>query len=115
MGNTGLDHIEEILSVDGIDVAFFGPYDLAERLGGVGTQDAEEAVERYLEKMIRVCNAKGIPVMNLAWTVEQTDKWVRMGCRGIAFSTDISLLNQALKEDLKQVREKTSVTLPPLT
>lgn len=110
----GLDNIEAILDVPGIDIAFFGPYDLAQRLGGVGTPEAEAMVDKYLDKTLEACNKRGIPVMNLAWGVDQAAHQVEKGCRAIAYSTDLSLFNIVMREQYGAVRERTQLALPRL-
>ena len=83
------------------------------RLGGVGTAEAEALVDKYLDKALDAANKRGIPVMNLAWSVDQAEHQIKKGCRAIANSTDISLFNLALREQYGAVRERT-ITLPQL-
>ena len=57
----GVNHIDEILEVDGIDVIFIGPYDLSASLGltgQVGHPKVLEAIARVEAK----CKAKGMPM-----------------------------------------------------
>lgn len=110
----GLESVEEILAVPGVDIAFFGPFDLGQRVAGVGTSGAEKKVQEYLEKLLAVCTRLGIPVMNLAWTANQARDQVKAGCRAIAYSTDVSLLNDALREQFAVLRDTlgTVVTEP---
>jgi len=98
------DNIEEILSVEGVDVAFFGPFDLALRLGGVGDPDAERKVLNYEERLITLCNQKNIPVMNLAWDAESVKRQIEKGCKIIAYSTDISIFNNALQREMANIK-----------
>lgn len=100
------DSLDELLSVQGLNVVVFGPYDLGQRLGGVGTAEAEEKIDDYLRELIRICDEKGIVVMNLAWNADQVEHQVEVGCRGIIYSTDVSLLNAALREQYEVLRER---------
>ena len=96
--------LNDILDVPGLGVVCFGPYDLAQRVGGVGTAEAEATIEDCLEKLVAACNERGIVVMNLAWNVDQARHQVEVGCRGIIYSTDVSLLNSALIEHFGKLR-----------
>jgi 4-hydroxy-2-oxoheptanedioate aldolase len=100
------DSLDELLAVPGLNVVVFGPYDLAQRVGGVGTAEAERTIDEYLRELVRICDEKGIVVMNLAWSSEQVEYQVAAGCRGIIYSTDVSLLNAALREEYEVLREK---------
>ncbi len=100
------DSLDELLAVPGVNVVVFGPYDLGQRLGGVGTAEAEAKIDEYLRELIRICDERGIVVMNLAWNTDQVEQQVEVGCRGIIYSTDVSLLNTALREQYEVLRER---------
>jgi 4-hydroxy-2-oxoheptanedioate aldolase len=99
------ERLSELLAVPGLEVVCFGPYDLAQRLGGVGTA-AEARIDEYLRELIRICDERGVVVMNLAWNSEQVRQQVEAGCRGIIYSTDVSLLNIALREQYDVLRQE---------
>ncbi len=59
-----IDNANEILRVEGIDVFFIGPSDLAQTMGYPGNPKAEpvaEAVERTLAKIVAAGKAPGMP------------------------------------------------------
>ncbi len=100
-----MDNLEEIASVPGLDIIFFGPFDLSMTLGHDGVSD-HPVIWDYLDKTLRICEKKGLPVMNLAWNVESAKKSLEKGCALISLGTDLTLLNSALQQLTKDVREK---------
>jgi 4-hydroxy-2-oxoheptanedioate aldolase len=94
------DNLSEILSVPGVDVVCFGPYDLEQRLPGLEPAQMETRIERFLTILVD---------MNLAWNAEQARRQVELGCRGIIYSTDVSLLNLVLREHFVELRSKLGV------
>lgn len=101
-----MDNMEDILSVNGLDMVLFGPFDLALRLGGVGDPKAEAQVSEYEEKLISLCNERGIFVMSFGWDADSVKRSISNGCRAIAYSADISRLNQALWRDVEDLKNK---------
>ena len=53
-----LEHIEEIVALDGIDGVFVGPYDLSVALGMPAKFDAPE-FRQALERVLKACKAHG--------------------------------------------------------
>jgi 2-keto-3-deoxy-L-rhamnonate aldolase RhmA len=104
------DHLDEILDVEHLRTVGYGPFDLAARLGGVGDPRAEELVYEHLAELVKGCNERGISVMDLAWGVEECRRKLEMGVRGLMYSTDISLLNQALMDHMGAVRAEFAET-----
>ena len=56
-GQEGIDNIDDILTVDGIDVLFIGPYDLSQSLGVPGEIDNPLVDEKMLE-IVDKCKKK---------------------------------------------------------
>jgi 2-dehydro-3-deoxyglucarate aldolase/4-hydroxy-2-oxoheptanedioate aldolase len=57
---TGVDNIDEILAVQGVDAVIIGPYDLSASLGILG-QVSHPEVRTRCEKVRARCKARGIP------------------------------------------------------
>ena len=59
----GIENAEAIASVDGIDIGFLGPGDLAMSMGvAPGHADHEAALQRFREGCQRVGKPSGIPL-----------------------------------------------------
>ena len=104
-----VDRIDEILSVDGLDVAFIGPADLSRSLGILGQKNhprMAEAVDLVLEAGRRIQKAKiGIACFHGTYNPPLTDL-VRKGIRFVTTSpTDTALLLRAFKEQVRLARE----------
>ncbi|HEX7761610.1 MAG TPA: HpcH/HpaI aldolase/citrate lyase family protein [Caulobacteraceae bacterium] len=88
---TGLDAIEAIAAVDGVDGLFIGPQDLAGSLGHLG-DPRHPTVQSAIEDALKRIAAAGKPAGLFALDAE--DARARLG-RGVAFvstGTDIGLL-----------------------
>jgi len=105
-GIEGVNNIDEILSVPGIDVAFLGPYDLSQSLGLIGQIDHPQ-VMKELEKVIMKANEKNVIIGTFADTIERAFKWRDLGCRFIAYSLDVGLLLNAGRDVLRKLKENT--------
>lgn len=95
-------NLPEILEVKGIDVVFFGPFDLSMTLGLNGVCD-HPIIWDLLAKTVKLCSDKGIPVMNLSWDVPSTKKSIDLGCQIIAFDVDMVIFKRGLQELMNKI------------
>jgi 2-dehydro-3-deoxyglucarate aldolase/4-hydroxy-2-oxoheptanedioate aldolase len=99
----GIEHLDEIATVDGIDVLWIGHFDLTASLGIAGEfehSDYLAAVDRVLEVSRRTSKAAGI----MAGTVEDGLGALERGFRAIAYGGDLWLYQEALRAGLAQLR-----------
>jgi len=90
----GLDHLDEICTVDGVDAVFIGPMDLATSLGYVagGTHpDVVASVDDALRRIVANGCAAGV----LAATPELVQRYVAAGATFVAAGVDTALLARA--------------------
>src|SRR5690606_18357615 len=90
----GLDALDDILAVEGVDAVFIGPSDLAASMGHLGRSDHPEvrtAVLDAIEKIARSGKAAGV----FATRLEAARDYARAGARFIALGTDTLLLRQS--------------------
>ena len=90
-GVEGINNLNEILSVSGIDVIFIGPYDLSQSLGIPGEVNHSLVVEK-MKEVISKCNKKKIAVGTFADDIETARTWVSLGVQYMAFSVDVGIL-----------------------
>jgi len=98
-----VDRIDEILSVEGIDAFFIGPYDLSASLGYLGQPDHPKALETYyrlLDAAKRTGVASGIHASNL----QLAKHYIEKGFQFVALNDDIGLLKRGCQEILDGVR-----------
>jgi staphyloferrin B biosynthesis citrate synthase len=93
----GLENIEKIAAVPGVDVVHIGTNDLMTDLGKPGQLD-DPAVGKALDRAIAACKAAG----NYAGCggIRDTAKqayWIKRGIRFLSTQTDIALLHTGAK------------------
>ena len=103
-GQKGIDNIEEIISTEGIDVIFIGPYDLSQSLGVAGQIDHPRVEQKMLE-IVKICSDKGITVGTFVDTVENALKWKKLGVKYISYSVDMGIFYDAMSELVKNIRQ----------
>ena len=99
----GVENIEAIMAVAGIDVAFVGHMDLSVSLGTPGRYDTPEFVAA-MARVIAACKANGKHGACLVTSAEVGKRWLGLGFRVVIFANDIILLSSALKSGLEALR-----------
>lgn len=99
-----INNLDQILSVEGIDGLFIGPYDLSASLGKPGMYD-DESVKNALEIFRKKAFSAGVPI---GQHVVPLDEWriqegTRHGYSFFAYGTDFQFLRKA-KEAIKRVK-----------
>lgn len=100
----GVENIDAILSVPGLDAVFIGPYDLSASLGLPGDFNHPVVVEA-MEKVLHVCINRniiaGIHVVqpDVKKVIERIDQGYRM----IAFSLDLTMMANTASKALKEL------------
>lgn len=100
----GIRNIDEIMSVDGIDLAVLGPNDLSFDLGcqgETGNPEVREAIQKVVEGCRRCGKHSGIHMGNL----ELLLYWKAQGMTFIAYNTDTGLLYKAASDGLHSLRQ----------
>ncbi|MHA3904892.1 HpcH/HpaI aldolase family protein [Castellaniella sp. WN] len=90
----GLEALDDILAVDGVDAVFIGPSDLAASMGRLGSPDHPEvraAVLGAIGKIARSGKAAGV----FATRLDAARVYVQAGARFVALGTDTLLLRQS--------------------
>jgi 2-keto-3-deoxy-L-rhamnonate aldolase RhmA len=103
-----LEHAEEIVAVDGIDMVLVGLNDLLADWGVPGAYDDPRVREVYA-KTIALCRQHGkhCGVGGLSTRPDLVAEFVRMGARYVSTGTDLAFLLGACTARAKQVREIT--------
>jgi 4-hydroxy-2-oxoheptanedioate aldolase len=96
------ERLSEIIGVKGLDVIFYGPFDLSVTLGLEGVQD-HPMIWKGLDETIRACKAKGLPVANLCWDIASAAESIKRGALMIAMSVDMVIFRQGLQALTAQV------------
>jgi 2-keto-3-deoxy-L-rhamnonate aldolase RhmA len=99
----GLENVDEIVSVPGIDLVWVGFLDLSLSMGLPG-QFEHPRFKQALARILDACESRGIPVGILANDVHQSMQYIKLGFRCISYSGDIWLLQGALAQGVNEVR-----------
>lgn len=98
-----LDNIEEIVSTDGVDGIFIGPFDLSVALGKPLQFNADE-FENALMKICSAVKSAGKILMGYAGNVEDVKNNFGRGYDAVSISTDVSILIAKTKEIVEQCK-----------
>lgn len=86
-----VEHVEEIVAVDGVDAIFIGPSDLAASMGLLGQQSHPEVLAG-VRRAIAAAKAAGKPVGINAFDHELAQRYLDEGIDFILVGADVSLL-----------------------
>ena len=98
----GVDNVEDLVAIDGVDVVFIGPTDLAQSLGHVGDPshpEVQAAMGRITEVVTAGGKALGIFVADSADAVA----WRKRGARYLTTGLEL-LLSSSMQDYLSTVR-----------
>jgi 2-keto-3-deoxy-L-rhamnonate aldolase RhmA len=102
----GLENIEEIAAVDGIDIIFIGASDLSFSLGLRGRQDAPE-LRMAIGRIRDAARAEGKFVGRPVFAGESMETYLREGFRFFQANTDLGYLSEGAAAFLEAVGRKT--------
>ncbi|HYM11140.1 MAG TPA: aldolase/citrate lyase family protein [Bryobacterales bacterium] len=100
----GLENLEAITAVPGVDILWVGHFDLTQSLGIV----AQFQNPQFLEALARVADAAhrhGKAAGIQPASREQAADWVKLGYNVVSFSSDISVYRSALAGAVEAVRQ----------
>lgn len=98
-----VEHLDELLSVPGVDAALIGPEDLSVSLGYPG-ESGHPVVVEAIEKVIAAARRHNIaPGLHMG-SIEKLRGWMAKGMRLIMYSSDLSFLLEAGAAGLGQLR-----------
>ena len=102
-----IENLEDILSTEGIDAFFVGPYDLSGSLGVPG-QLKHPKVVKALGRVMKIAKRyKVVPGFHVVQPdVEGTEMKIKEGYKFIGYSLDTLFLGTKCTEDLKAIRRK---------
>jgi len=95
----GVEEIDALVAVPGVDGVIVGMEDLALSLGLGGDTRHALAVE-MLERIVSACEKHHVPWgLHLA-DVERLEQWIQRGMQLVTFSSDVWMFQQVLRSDL---------------
>jgi 2-dehydro-3-deoxyglucarate aldolase len=102
----GVENLDSILAVEGIDAAIIGPYDLSASMGLTAQFDHPDYVKAR-NRILEGCREKGVRAGIHVVQPEPGEalERIREGYTMIAYSLDITMLGVSCRTGLKAIRE----------
>lgn len=101
-GMEGINNLEEIVAVEGIDVIFLGPYDLSQSCGVPGQVHHEKVVES-MKDAVKIAHKHGKAVGTFTESIENAKMWSDIGVQYISYAVDVGLVMNSFKNITKQL------------
>jgi 4-hydroxy-2-oxoheptanedioate aldolase len=102
-GVEGVRNLDEVLTVDNIDVIFLGPYDLSQSLGIPG-QVEDPRVEDAIRECVRKIKAAGKCAGSFAKDATIAKRLIDMGVQYMSVSVDAAIYKDACSEIVRQLK-----------
>ena len=104
---SAVEHLEEILSVDGVDMIQWGPVDYSMSIGRPGERGSPEvkAVER---RVFETALKMGVPPRAEINSVDQAKYYLDLGVRHFSLGMDLVVLHAWWKEEGDALRKVVS-------
>ena len=103
----GVDNVDEIVKVPGIDAIFIGPSDLSHQLGVAGQPDHPK-FRAAIDRIVAAAKREGLPVGRPASSPEQVEEFRKQGFTFFQGPTVLSLMNQSARRLLDPMGKKPS-------
>jgi len=98
-----VDNLPELVSVEGVDATWVGPFDLSQSLGIPGQFKHPEMIKCY-ERVIEVCNQHGVAPGIHFQDTEWLQHWMERGFRLAMLKSDVRLLMDAARDAVSRLR-----------
>jgi 4-hydroxy-2-oxoheptanedioate aldolase len=103
-----VERLPEILAVEGVDFALFGPADYSLSIGLGKPQKNHPLVQDGIMKTIEAGQKEGKPVgigLGPVWE-EEAEKYIGMGCRMVEIAQDVGILGTVWKTTSANIRKR---------
>lgn len=101
----GVEHVDRIAAVEGIDVLWIGHFDLTNSLGIPGQFDHPEYL-RAVDAVLSACERHGKAAGMMVQSVEQGRELLAQGFRILAYWGDAWLFKKVLREGISAIRQE---------
>jgi 2-dehydro-3-deoxyglucarate aldolase/4-hydroxy-2-oxoheptanedioate aldolase len=103
----GIRNVDDIASVDGIDVVWLGQFDLTVSLGDPGNFEDPRFL-RSVDELLAACRRHGKAAGYMATSPEDGQRAISVGFRCIAYSNDVRLYRNALRDGIAALRGRSA-------
>lgn len=109
-GSEGVDNLEEILKVKGVDAVFIGPYDLSQSLGVPGQVTHRKVLDKIRE-IADVAKQIGVAVGMFVEEPDVAKEWVKQGVLYCCLDVDAAMLFKASMKYINQLQGKSMASV----
>jgi len=102
---SGIENVEEIAAVEGLDVLWIGHNDLTNSIGIPGQFDHPDYL-RAIDRFLEACTGSGKSPGIMATGVDEARAQLEQGFRCVAYWGDIWLYAGALREGIEKIRDE---------
>lgn len=96
-GIDAIQNLDEILTVEGVDILFIGPYDLSQSLGLPGRVNNPKVVEA-MKRIVEKASAAGKIIGCFVDTPEDLEMWRELGLQYLSYSVDVGIFIDACRK-----------------
>ena len=100
-----LKNIETIVSMEGVDGIFVGPYDLSISMGIPGKFELPE-FQKALDDILRVCKMAKKPCILYAGTMQSVLDGFERGFDSMTYSIDACMIIECVTERIAKIRNR---------
>lgn len=100
-----LEHIEEIVALEGVDGIFIGPCDLSIDLG-IPLEFDNPVLLNAIERILSACKKHSKGTYIFAGNMADAKKWADIGFDSVTYSLDASVFTQAFQSLVREFHEK---------
>jgi 2-dehydro-3-deoxyglucarate aldolase/4-hydroxy-2-oxoheptanedioate aldolase len=103
---SGLENVEQIAAVDGIDVLWIGQTDLSNSMG-IPAQFEHPDFQAAVDRIVSVARAAGKAAGYMGMSLDECENLYQKGFRCLAYSGDLWLYQEILGESISALRQRT--------
>ena len=100
----GLEHIEEIAAMEGVDGVFLGMFDLSISMGKPLQFDDTELIAAK-KRVLSACKAVNKPAIIIVGTIEAANEAFEQGFSAIAYSLDVLVFTEMYRNIVSKITE----------
>ena len=102
-GQGGMDNLEEIVQVDGIDIIFIGLFDMSKSLGVAGDIQNSKVIEK-LDEAIEIIHKYGKKVGSIASNLDMLKTLKNKKIDYLTYSVDTGMIKESYQTMIQQFR-----------